>query len=73
MKAFLLVSLLLLSAAFANNYDDAIKEFKDFPSNINAEVKWVEPFDKTYYPYDRCANVDNFEVVKLEEKVKYYF
>lgn len=73
MKTFFLMSLLLLSVAFADEYDKAIKGYKDSPSDINTEVKWIDPYDKAYYPYDRCSNVEKLEVTKLEEKVKYYY
>ncbi len=42
------------------------------PSNINQGVDWVEPYDRTYLPFDRCGEVKDIEVTKLEESVISY-
>lgn len=54
MHTKLLVFALLYATAFAeDDYDEAFKDFKSYPSNVNEEVgKWVEPSDPTFSPYE---------------------
>lgn len=75
MRTKLLVFALLYATAFAeDDYDAAFKDFKSYPSNVNEEVgKWVEPYDPTFSPYVKCAEIKDFEIVSVADSVKYYY
>ena len=46
--------------------------YSSFPSGIDKEVKWVEPYDTTFFPFDRCQSVSDFKIVKVRELVENY-
>ena len=74
MKKILLTICLLLTSSFAEKYyDEAISAYAKIPSDPNEEVSWLEPYDKTYLPYNTCSDVKDFEIVRLQEMVKSYF
>ena len=58
------------------DYDNAIKMYKNLPEeaeDLDSYLKWLEPYDQSYLPYEKCSEVTNLKVVKIEEKVKYYY
>lgn len=66
-KTFIFGVLLLFSASFAEeDYDKAVSKYKDFPADIDEEARWAEPYGETYLPYNRCRNVQNFEIVRVD-------
>lgn len=74
MKKILLTICLLLTSSFAEKYyDEAISAYAKIPSDPNEEISWLEPYDKTYLPYNTCSDVKDFEIVRLQEMVKSYF
>ncbi|MCQ2107345.1 MAG: hypothetical protein MJZ05_01110 [Fibrobacter sp.] len=75
MKTKLLAIALLFVSAFAEeDYDEAFKEFKPYPSSQTEEVdKWVEPYDQTFLPYAKCGEVEDLEVVSVADLVKKYY
>ncbi len=74
-KSALFILVWLNTFIHAYNIDDyrnALASFVSMPSNINQGVDWVEPYDRTYLPFDRCGEVKDIEVTKLEESVISY-
>ncbi len=73
-KAFVLVILLLCSVLFAEeDYNKAVSVYKNFPSNTEEEVHWEKPYDETYLPYNRCGNVQDLEIMRVDERADYYW
>lgn len=67
------IALVLFSFAVAKDpCDNAPLSFESIPLNINQAVEWLEPYDETFFPFDKCRDVNNFEVVKIEERVENY-
>lgn len=73
-ESFIFGIFLLFSAVFAEeDYDKAVSKYKDIPADIDMEARWAEPYDETYLPYNRCRNVQNFEIVRVDERADYYW
>ena len=73
-ESFIFGIFLLFSAVFAEeDYDKAVSKYKDIPADIDVEARWAEPYDETYLPYNRCRNVQNFEIVRVDERADYYW
>lgn len=67
-ETFIFCTFVLFSIAFAEeDYDKAVSKYKDFPADIDEEARWTEPYDETYLPYNRCRNVQNLEIVRVDE------
>ncbi|PWJ68977.1 MULTISPECIES: triacylglycerol lipase [unclassified Fibrobacter] len=75
MRNKLLAVALLSVIAFArDDYAEAFKNFKSYPSSTTVEVgEWVEPYDQTFLPYATCGEVKDFEVVSVADLVKDYY
>ena len=64
----------LFSVIFAeDDYDNAVSKYKNIPQNINEEISWLKPYNETYLPYNRCGEVENFEITDVDERVDYYW
>ena len=73
-ETFVFSTFVLFSAVFAEeDYDKAVSKYKDIPADIDMEARWAEPYDETYLPYNRCRNVQNFEIVRVDERADYYW
>lgn len=73
-EPFIFSVFLLFSIAFAEeDYDKAVSKYKDFPADIDEEARWAEPYDETHLPYNRCRNVQNLEIVRVDERADYYW
>lgn len=66
-ETFIFSAFALFSIDFAEeDYDKAVSKYKDFPASIDEEARWAEPYGETYLPYNRCRNVQNFEIVRVD-------
>ena len=74
MKILFFIVFFLFSVIFAeDDYDKAVSQYKNIPQNINEEISWLKPYNETYLPYNRCGNVENFEITSVDERVDYYW
>jgi pimeloyl-ACP methyl ester carboxylesterase len=74
MKILFFIVFFLFSVIFAEeDYDKAVSQYKKIPQNINEEVSWLKPYNETFLPYNRCGEVENFEITDVDERVDYYW
>ena len=74
MKILFFIVFFLFSVIFAEeDYDKAVSQYKKIPQNINEEVSWLKPYNETFLPYNRCGEVESFEITNVDERVDYYW
>ena len=73
MKIFVFIVLLFSSVFAEADYDKAVSQYKKIPQNINEEISWLKPYNETFLPYNRCGEVENFEITDVDERVDYYW
>lgn len=72
-RALALVAVVVSFAAGEEDFDNAKKNYKNSPAKISEEAKWISPHEESYLPYGTCNEVSNFKIVRVEEKVHYYY
>ena len=73
MKYFIFMLYFFTSLLYAGDYENAIKDYVDFPNTVKEEVSYLMPYDKSYLPYNVCNEIQNFEITNLEERINYYY
>ncbi len=71
LKKILVSMLAYVSMVFADTYESAITNSSDFVPSQSSH--WVEPIDSSYLPFNICQDMTDIKIVKIREKVKYYW
>ena len=69
MNKIIFVILLIVSTSFAQNCPNGKRSWNDLPQKNSDEQQWLEPYDKTFLPYNFCSEPQSVNVVNMQEMV----
>lgn len=68
-KILLCACALFMQHATASDFSNAKNKYPSIPKSTLDELKWIEPYDETYLPYNYCFEPNSIKVTNLQEKV----
>ena len=71
LEKLMLLIFFWVTSNYADTYESAITNHKDFIPSQSSQ--WIEPYDPMYLPFGVCQNMTDIKIVRVREKVKYYW
>lgn len=71
LEKLMLLIFFWVTSNYADTYESAITNHEDFIPSQSSQ--WIEPYDPMYLPFGVCQNMTDIKIVRVREKVKYYW